>query len=156
MDQTISVDWALTFLPVWIFDALLLGCLAIDVFLNKEENSANEDHNHPSSVEARMFKLMKKWIRFFVGCLVLVLQILIVLRLDRVITWSLLLVFIPYFVVEFISILQMIYVAQDSLERMFAFYHHAENTPDDSEVLYQKAKRTFVNQMLQSFLHVSR
>ncbi|POM81761.1 Hypothetical protein PHPALM_218 [Phytophthora palmivora] len=85
MDNLISSSWALVFTPLWVLDAVYYGSLLFSTIF----------------ADGKMYKFCKE-------ILLLVVQVLIVMKLDGVVDWNLLTVLTPYFVCEALNLLETV------------------------------------------------
>lgn len=100
VDQTVSWNWAVVFIPMWILDTIYfccLGCLSLS-------SDASMDPEDRKQQKTGLFKLY----RFLKQLLLLVLQIFIAMKLNGDVSWSVREVFIPYFVYDALSFIETI------------------------------------------------
>lgn len=95
-----SWDWAVVFIPLWILDTIYYCCFGCSL-LSSDASMDPEDKKHQ---KPKLFKLYK----FLKMLLLLVLQIFIAMRLNRDVRWSIIEVFIPYFVYDGLNIVETI------------------------------------------------
>lgn len=100
MDKTVSWDWAVVFIPMWILDAIYFCCLGC-WSVSSETSMEPEDRKQQKT---GLFKLY----RFLKQLLLLVLQIFIAMKLNGDVSWSVREVFIPYFVYDSLSFIETI------------------------------------------------
>lgn len=120
VDRSVSWSWAVVFIPLWIVNALALWITFYrlrhyDPKKNEEMNQANEqeEEEQEATEEDELLGASKKttsrqhkinqFIPFINCCLIVSFQIFIVLRLDKVVHWSAVSVFIPFYVYEFLN-----------------------------------------------------
>ncbi|KAF1329390.1 Dnaj like subfamily a member 2, partial [Globisporangium splendens] len=100
VDDKVSWDWAIVFLPMWILDTIYFCCLGCaSVF-----SDSNMDPEDQKQQKTGLFKLY----RFLKQALLLVLQIFIAMKLNHNVEWSVMEVFIPYFVYDGLSFVEAI------------------------------------------------
>jgi hypothetical protein len=81
----ISNSWALVFTPLWMLDAVYYGSLVFSLLFS----------------DGKLYTLCKE-------LLLLVVQVLIVLKLDGVVDWSLVTALAPYFACETLNLLEVV------------------------------------------------
>uniref|UniRef100_K3X1J6 J domain-containing protein n=1 Tax=Globisporangium ultimum (strain ATCC 200006 / CBS 805.95 / DAOM BR144) TaxID=431595 RepID=K3X1J6_GLOUD len=100
VDDKVSWDWAIVFLPMWILDAIYFCCLGCASMFS----DSNMDPEDKKQQKTGLFKLY----RFLKQALLLVLQIFIAMKLNHNVKWSVMEVFIPYFVYDGLSFVEAI------------------------------------------------
>ncbi|KAL0587406.1 hypothetical protein ABG067_003025 [Albugo candida] len=102
VNHTVSWDWVVVFIPMWILDSIYYCCLGCSYLVSDEE-----DEERPTkSPKSKMFKLY----RLLKSLLLLVLQIFIAMKLNQNIEWSVKEVFIPYFVYDGLTFMELVIV----------------------------------------------
>lgn len=92
----------MVFIPMWILDSIYYCCLGCSYLVSDEE-----DEERPTkSPKSKMFKLY----RLLKSLLLLVLQIFIAMKLNQNIEWSVKEVFIPYFVYDGLTFMELVIV----------------------------------------------
>lgn len=100
VDGTVSWDWVIVFLPMWILDTIYFCCLGCaSVF-----SDSSMDPEDKKQQKTGLFKVY----RFLKQSLLLVLQIFIAMKLNHNVNWSVLEVFIPYFVYDSLSFIETV------------------------------------------------
>lgn len=100
VDESVSWNWAVVFIPMWILDGIYfccLGCMSMS-------SDASMDPEDRKNKKTGLFKLY----RFLKQLLLLVLQIFIAMKLNGDVSWSVREVFIPYFVYDALSFIETI------------------------------------------------
>nr|CCA14392.1 conserved hypothetical protein [Albugo laibachii Nc14] len=102
VNHTVSWDWVVVFIPMWILDSIYYCCLGCSYLVPDEE-----DGETPTKApKSKVFKLYK----FLKSLLLLVLQIFIAMKLNENIEWSVKEVFIPYFVYDGLTLMELVIV----------------------------------------------
>uniref|UniRef100_M4BET0 J domain-containing protein n=1 Tax=Hyaloperonospora arabidopsidis (strain Emoy2) TaxID=559515 RepID=M4BET0_HYAAE len=99
LDSTISWNWAVVCIPLWIVDAIYYCCLGC-VFASSGVEDVNPDEKAPE--KPALYKLYA----FLKALLLLVLQIFLALKLNGDVRWTSIQVLIPYFVYEGLNFLE--------------------------------------------------
>lgn len=97
-DKTVSWDWAVVFIPMWVIDAIYyccLGCMSVS-------SDASMDPEDKKNQRPALYKLYK----FLKALLLLVLQIFVAMKLNGDVNWSVREVLIPYFVYDSLSFVE--------------------------------------------------
>ncbi|KAI9476157.1 MAG: hypothetical protein EXX96DRAFT_576009 [Benjaminiella poitrasii] len=140
IDELVSWSWGTVWIPMWILNVVLLAWLVVQVqqgsgsTMIEKYNNDNEyqydDDDDDDDVKkdarrrrSRRARQARSAIYLFQSILVLVFQILIVVRLDGIVSWSATEVFAPYFLAEGIQWIitcfgtYAVWVAKASLRR---------------------------------------
>lgn len=96
-DSTISWDWAVVCIPLWVGNGLYYCSLSC-MLVSADESEEGEEKTAP---KPRLYKLYA----FLKALLLLVLQVFVVLKLNRDLDWTLLQVLVPYFVYDGLNLL---------------------------------------------------
>ncbi|KAK4509402.1 Fatty acyl-CoA elongase/Polyunsaturated fatty acid specific elongation enzyme [Mucor velutinosus] len=129
VDDTIHWPWSVVFIPLWLVNALVLWATMYrmknyDPEKNEELNGhanqqqqADEDEDgerdehdgllgsSPKHI-SRLQHAINQYVPFIHCCLLTLFQILVVLRLDYVIKWKMIYVFVPFYVYELVNTLR--------------------------------------------------
>ncbi|TDH72102.1 hypothetical protein CCR75_001252 [Bremia lactucae] len=97
-DATISMNWAVVCIPLWIADAIYYCCLGCVL--------ASSDSHADAEEEVKRKPPLYKLYSFFKALLLLVLQIFIALKLNNDINWTVIEVLVPYFIYDGLNQLQ--------------------------------------------------
>ncbi|OWZ22480.1 hypothetical protein PHMEG_0002825 [Phytophthora megakarya] len=97
-DSTISWNWAVVCIPLWIVDAIYYCCLGC-IYASSD---AGMDPEEKSNEKPPLYKLYA----FLKALLLLVLQIFLALKLNGDLNWTLIEVLIPYFVYDGLNLLE--------------------------------------------------
>lgn len=98
VDNTVSWNWVLVFLPMWILDAVYFCCLGC-VSLSSDAGMDPEDRKQKKPGLYKLYRFLKQ-------LLLLALQIFIAMKLNHDVSWSVREVFIPYFVFDALSFIE--------------------------------------------------
>lgn len=101
MDESVSWNWAVVFIPLWVLDGIYFCCLGC---LSLSSSDASMDPEDRKQQKTGLFKLY----RFLKQLLLLVLQIFVAMKLNKDVTWSVREVLIPYFVYDALSFVETI------------------------------------------------
>ncbi|KAI9101286.1 hypothetical protein DFS34DRAFT_613831 [Phlyctochytrium arcticum] len=120
-DGKTTWKWSVVFIPMFIIDSFIIcalwsirGAGSSKDDAEEDEGGFSEDRNeaHERRQRQKRRKQMQRsthsFIRFGLFALFLTWQIFIVLRLDETITWNWFVVFIPWFVIEFVNVVSML------------------------------------------------
>ncbi|KAG7379014.1 hypothetical protein PHYPSEUDO_009146 [Phytophthora pseudosyringae] len=97
-DSTISWNWAVVCIPLWIVDAIYYCCLGCMY----ASSDAGMDPEDKASEKPPLYKLYA----FLKALLLLVLQVFLALKLNGDLSWTLVEVLIPYFVYDGLNLLE--------------------------------------------------
>ncbi|CAH0478633.1 unnamed protein product [Peronospora belbahrii] len=97
-DSTISWNWAVVCIPLWIVDTIYYCCLGC-TYASSNAEADQEEKTYKNPVLYKLYAFLK-------ALLLLVLQIFLALKLNRDVQWTLMEVLIPYFVYEGLNLLE--------------------------------------------------
>lgn len=97
-DTTITWNWAVVCIPLWVLDAIYYCCLCC-MFASSDPEMDPEDKSHNKPPLFKLYAFLK-------ALLLLVLQVFVALKLNGDVSWTLIEVFIPYFVYDGLSLLE--------------------------------------------------
>ncbi|CAI5703552.1 unnamed protein product [Peronospora effusa] len=97
-DSTISWNWAVVCIPLWIVDGIYYCCLGC-VYASSNAAADQEEKTHEKPVLYKLYAFLK-------ALLLLVLQVFLALKLNGDIRWTLIEVLIPYFIYEGLNLLE--------------------------------------------------
>lgn len=100
VDESISWDWAVVFIPMWILDAVLYICIGCS-YMNADASMDPEDKKHQRPALLKFYKFLK-------ALLLLALQVFIAMKLNGDVDWSVKEVFIPYFVYDGLTMIELV------------------------------------------------
>lgn len=100
MDESVSWDWAVVFIPLWILDTLYYCCFGCSL-LSSDAAMDPEDKKHQKPAVFKLYKFLKV-------LMLLVLQIFVAMRLNHDVSWTIIEVFIPYFVYDGLNFIETI------------------------------------------------
>ncbi|KAL7312462.1 U2-type spliceosomal complex subunit cwc23 [Mucor circinelloides] len=129
VDETIQWPWSVVFIPLWLVNALVLWATMYrmknyDPAKNEELNGQFNQQQRPADEEdaeaadeedgllgssqkhiSKLQHVINQYVPFVHCCLLTLFQIFIVLRLDHVIMWKMIYVFIPFYGYELLNTL---------------------------------------------------
>lgn len=137
VDHKVLWSWAVVFIPLFVVDAVVFlgllvnpagdeeGYVEIGEEDEHEEEGTSYEENRADRIlrnEERKMKrrkqgILMKGIRVVIFLLVLTFQILIVLRLDKIINLRWILIFAPWFAVELYNLIQTLRNLKDQLKK---------------------------------------
>lgn len=94
-----NVKWVAIWTPMWILDVIQL-LTAVFVLADNSEPPSPEEGEDPPEPKAPFLERLHD---FVVTTLFILLQIFVLMRLDSYIDWSWFLVFVPWFIYEFVN-----------------------------------------------------
>ncbi|ETN05540.1 hypothetical protein, variant 3 [Phytophthora nicotianae INRA-310] len=97
-DSTISWNWAVVCIPLWIVDAIYYCCLGCML----ASSDAGVDPEDTAKEKPPLYKVYA----FLKALLLLVLQVFLALKLNGDLSWTLIEVLIPYFVYDGLNLLE--------------------------------------------------
>lgn len=122
VDSSIHWPWSVVFIPLWIVDGLILWATIYRIKnydpikndeLNHRQQQAEEEDDEGDEQDGllggqqqsttKKQHIYNQFIPFIQCCFVLIFQILIVLRLDRHFSYSIVFVFLPFYAYEIIN-----------------------------------------------------
>ncbi|TMW65269.1 hypothetical protein Poli38472_007911 [Pythium oligandrum] len=98
VDHTISWDWAVVFIPMWILDTIYYCCIGC-ASISADASMDPEDKKHQRPGLYKLYKFLK-------ALLLLVLQIFIAMKLNGDVNWSVREVLLPYYVYDALSFIE--------------------------------------------------
>jgi len=108
-DETITTPWSIIWVPMWFVDALLLIIAILALFFTFHQEIDPEDK------ESNL--VLSKLYFFFKVSLFVLSQLFVILKLDAYISWSWLVVLIPVFLFEIMTIAASIPVAYNNITK---------------------------------------
>lgn len=100
-----NAPWVAIWFPMWIFNLILI-VLAIALFFDNDEPETHDDeHNQPKLEKASIYEKLYNLIS---TSLFILIQIFVLIRLDRYVRWSWFAVFAPWFAYEGVNIIAAI------------------------------------------------
>jgi hypothetical protein len=97
-DSTISWNWAVVCIPLWIVDGIYYCCLGC-MYASSDSGMDPEDKSHEKPPLYKLYAFLK-------ALLLLVLQVFLALKLNGDLSWTLIEVLIPYFVDDGLNLLE--------------------------------------------------
>ncbi|KAH7482095.1 DnaJ-like protein subfamily B member 4 [Phytophthora ramorum] len=97
-DSSISWNWAVVCIPLWIVDGIYYCCLGC-MYASSDAGMDPEEKSHEKPPLYKLYAFLK-------ALLLLVLQIFLALKLNGDLTWSLAEVLVPYFVYDGLNLLE--------------------------------------------------
>ncbi|RLN93603.1 hypothetical protein BBJ28_00019574 [Nothophytophthora sp. Chile5] len=97
-DTTVSWNWAVVFIPLWVLDGIYYCCLGC-MYASSDAHMDPEDKPHDKPALYKLYAFLK-------ALLLLVLQIFLAMKLNGDVSWSVVEVFIPYFVYDGLNFLE--------------------------------------------------
>ncbi|KAL4117881.1 hypothetical protein PRIC2_010210 [Phytophthora ramorum] len=97
-DSSISWNWAVVCIPLWIVDGIYYCCLGC-MYASSDAGMDPEEKSHEKPPLYKLYAFLK-------ALLLLLLQIFLALKLNGDLTWSLAEVLVPYFVYDGLNLLE--------------------------------------------------
>ncbi|DAZ95656.1 TPA: hypothetical protein N0F65_002453 [Lagenidium giganteum] len=100
VNKTVTWDWAVVFIPMWILDTIYYCCLGCS-YVSADASMDPEDKKHQRPALLKLYKFLK-------ALLILVLQVFLAMKLNGDISWSVKEVLLPYFVFDGLTFVETI------------------------------------------------
>lgn len=102
-----TVTWSALWTPMWLIDMILLiRCFLVFIFTKSSQENSNDANADDEDIDELPYVPLVDKLRDFISTsLFILIQIFVSLRLDSVIVWNWLIVFIPWYFYELLSMI---------------------------------------------------
>ncbi|OQS06982.1 hypothetical protein THRCLA_00992 [Thraustotheca clavata] len=103
IDQDVGWSWLTVFTPMWILDVIFLCCIGCS-FIGDD----TDIHQEPEDRQSKPLRLLGKTILLVKALLFVAFQVLIAMKLQQSVDWSMHIIMAPYYILEGFYLLEKI------------------------------------------------